>query len=101
MKIFRDMEMAIMKLMQKLDIVPPEVAEMMKQQQLFMQQMGGQGMSPGLMPGMGGQGAALNNPMMPPMPGMGPSTNPMDMLQMQQMQQMQAMFSQMGMQPPK
>ncbi len=32
-KIFREMEMAIMKLMQNLEIIPPEVAEMMKQQQ--------------------------------------------------------------------
>lgn len=85
------MEMGIMKLMQKLDVIPPEVADLMKQQQAFMQQMGPQ-VPPGLMPGMGGQGM---------MPGMGQSTNPMDMLQMQQMQQMQAMFSQMGMQPPK
>lgn len=88
-----------MKLMQKLDIIPPEVAEMMKQQQAFMQQMGAQGIPPGLMPGMGAPG------MMPPglsPPGMmGQSSNPMDMLQMQQMQQMQAMFSQMGLQPPK
>lgn len=90
-KIFRDMEMGIMKLMQKLDVIPPEVADLMKQQQAFMQQVGNQ-MPPGLMPGMGNQGM---------MPGMGQSTNPMDMLQMQQMQQMQAMFQQMGMQPPK
>lgn len=73
---------------------------MMKQQQVFMEQMGAQGIPPGLMPGMmpnQGMGPVGN----PIMPGMGPSTNPMDMLQMQQMQQMQAMFSQMGLQPPK
>jgi hypothetical protein len=64
---------------------------MMKQQQAFLQQMGGQGIPPGLMPG-GQQGM---------MPGMGQINNPMDMLQMQQMEQMQAMFSQMGLQPPK
>lgn len=91
MKIFRDMEMGIMKLMQNLDVIPPEVADIMKQQQAMMSQMGGQGMMgpPGMMP---------NQPMMP---GLGASTNPMDMLQAQQMQQMQAMFGQMGLQPPK
>lgn len=98
------MEMQIMKLMQNLDIIPPEVAEMMKQQQAFMQQMGSQGLPPGLMmpPGMGAPGIGgpgMGGPGM--MPGMGQSSNPMDMLQMQQMQQMQAMFSQMGIQPPK
>lgn len=88
-----------MKLMQNLDIIPPEVAEMMKQQQAFMQQMGSQGLPPGMMmpPGIGAPG--IGGPGM--MPGMGQSSNPMDMLQMQQMQQMQAMFSQMGLQPPK
>lgn len=60
---------------------------MMKSQQAFMEQMGAQGIPPGMLPGM--------------MPGVGQSNNPMEMLQMQQMQQMQAMFSQMGMQPPK
>lgn len=95
--IFKDMEMGIMKLMQKLDVIPPEVAEMMRQQQAFMQQMTAQGMPPGMMPGMGAPGMA------PPgmMPGLGQSSNPMDMLQMQQLQQMQAMFGQMGFQPPK
>lgn len=72
-----------MTLMQKLDIVPPEVANMMKQQQAYMQQMGGGQMLPGMIPGMG------------------QSNNPMELLQMQQMEQMQAMFSQMGLQPPK
>lgn len=85
MNIFRSMEMGIMKLMQQLDVIPPEVANLMKQQQTFMET---QGMMPGMMPpGMGA--------------GMGPGTNPMDMLQMQQMEQMQAMFAQMGLQPPK
>ena len=73
----------------------------MKQQQQFMQQMGGQGIPPGMLPpgmGMGGMGG---NPMMPPGLIPGQSNNPMEMLQMQQMQQMQAMFSQMGIQPPK
>lgn len=97
-KIFRDMELGIMKLMQKLEIIPPEVAEIMKQQQQFMQQMGAQGIPPGMMPGMGGNPMmpGMGNPMMP-----GQSSNPMELLQMQQMQQMQAMFSQMGIQPPK
>lgn len=41
----------------------------MKQQQAYMQQMGGQGFPPGLMPGMGGQ---VQQGMMP-----GQSNNPM------------------------
>jgi len=45
-QIFRSMEMGIMKLMQSLDVIPPEVAQMMKQQQAFMEQMGAQGISP-------------------------------------------------------
>ena len=69
----------------------------MKQQQALMQQMSAQGMPPGMMPGLGGPGMGAPNTM----PGMGQSSNPMDMLQMQQLQQMQAIFSQMGMQPPK
>lgn len=92
MKIFSEMEFGIMKLMQKLDVVPPEVAEMMKQQQSFMQQMGANGITPEMMMGgMPPQGLGLP----------GQSTNPMDMLQMQQMEQMQQMFAQMGIQPPK
>ena len=93
MEIFKNMEMGIMKLMQKLQVIPPEVAKMMEQQQAYFQQMaqmGGQ-MPPGMMPpGMG----------MPPLQGgqMGANTNPMEMLQMQQMQQMQQMFGMM--QPP-
>ena len=107
MKIFKDMEMGIMKLMQKLQVIPPEVAKMMEQQQAFFQQMGQQGM-PGMgdmmgIPGMGMPGMMPPGPQggMPPLggiPGMGSSTNPMDMLQMQQMQQMQQMFGMM--QPP-
>ena len=115
MKIFKNMEMGIMKLMQNLQVIPPEVAKMMEQQQAFFQQMGQQGMGemggmpqgmmgmPGMMPpdmgmGMPGMGGS-NNPMdMLQMPGMGGSNNPMDMLQMQQMQQMQQMFGMM--QPP-
>ena len=103
MKIFKDMEMGIMKLMQKLQVIPPEVAKMMEQQQAFFQQMGQQEMGdmmglPGMgMPGMmpPGMGAPPMGGQMPPMGG---STNPMDMLQMQQMQQMQQMFGMM--QPP-
>ena len=99
MKIFKNMEMGIMKLMQNLQVIPPEVAKMMEQQQAFFQQMGQQGM--GEMGGMP-QGMMGMPGMMPPdmqqMPGMGGSNNPMDMLQMQQMQQMQQMFGMM--QPP-
>ena len=105
MKIFREMEMGIMKLMQKLQVIPPEVAKMMEQQQAFFQQMGQQGGDMMGLPGMGMPGMGMPG-MMPPGPGgamggmppMGSSTNPMDMLQMQQMQQMQQMFGMM--QPP-
>ena len=97
-KIFKDMEKGIMNLMQKLDVIPPEVAEMMKQQQQMMEQMGGM-MPPGMgMPGLGGpQGMAPPQGM--GMPGMGQSANPFDMLQNQQLEQMQQMFQ--NMQPPK
>lgn len=88
------MEMGIMKLMQRLDVIPSEVAEMMKQQQAYLQQMGAQGIPPGLMPGMGQGQQGM-------MPGLNQSSNPMEMLQRQQMEQMQAMFGQMGLQPPK
>ena len=110
MKIFKDMEMGIMRLMQKLQVIPPEVSKMIEQQQQYMQQMGGQMPMPGMgmpgmgapMPGMGGQMPGMGAPMggmgAPNMGGMGASTNPMDMLQMQQMQQMQQMFG--AMQPP-
>jgi hypothetical protein len=113
LKVFGEMEMSVIKLMQKLDIFPPEVAEMMKQQQAALQQMEAMGVNPSMlalamnqgmgMPGMGMPGAGMPGMGMPGMgmQGMGPSTNPMDMLQMQQVQQMQSMFSQMGMNPPK
>lgn len=80
-KIFRDMEIAIIKLMQEIGVIPPEVGKMMEQSAAQ------RGMAPqqqNMVPGM--------------VPGMMPGNNPMDMLQMQQMQQMQQMF---GQQPPK
>jgi len=45
-QILRNMEMGIMKLMQNLDVFPPEVAQMIKQKQAFMEQTGSQGISP-------------------------------------------------------
>lgn len=61
--IFRDMELAIIKLMEELQIISPEASSMM-----------------------------LNQSQMPqPQTGLPPGSNPMDLLQMQQMQQMQQM----------
>ncbi len=96
-EIFRDMEMAIIKLMQKLEVIPEDVGKYMQENAANRGQIpqGQQGQIPpqmqGQMPGVMPQG------MMPPgmMPG---SNNPMDLLQMQQMQQMQQMFG--NMQPP-
>ena len=85
-KIFREMEIAIIKLMQEIGVIPPEVGKMMQQsanQRVNPIQNPQQQQIPGMMPGM--------------MPG----NNPMDMLQMQQMQQMQQMFANMQSQPPK
>ena len=79
------MEVAIIKLMQGLGVIPPEIAKMMEQSAAQ------RGENP--------QGQVQGQPPQFMPPGMMPSNNPMDMLQMQQMQQMQQMYSQM--QPPK
>ena len=87
-KIFKDMEISIIKLMQSLEVIPSNVAQMMEQAATKR-----------------GEGDQAQTP--PLAPGMMPSNNPMDMLQMQQMQQMQQMFAQMQapqqqqQQPPK
>lgn len=80
--LFRDMELAIIKLMQKLEIIPEDVGRYMEQTA----QMRGQ--TPQQLP----------QQQLPNM-GMMPGSNPMDLLQMQQMQQMQQMFQ--AMTPPK
>ena len=70
MTIFRDMELAIIKLMQELDIISAEAGNMMANQ------------------------AQLPNPMMmgnPNMLGGMPGTNPLELLQMQQKQQFEQM----------
>ena len=59
--IFRDMELAIIKLMEELQIITPEASSMMLNQSQQMNQ---------------------------PQTGLPPGSNPMDLLQMQQMQQM-------------
>ncbi len=78
-QLFREMELAIIKLMQKLEIIPEDVGKYMEQtaqsrgqnpQQIQAQQLANMGMMPG--------------------------SNPMDLLQMQQMQQMQQMFQNMN-----
>lgn len=83
-KIFRDMELSIIKLMQNLGVIPPEVGRVMEQSAAQ------RGEQPSVQQGQ------------PPqlVPGMMPSNNPMDMLQMQQMQQMQQMYAQMQQQQP-
>jgi hypothetical protein len=77
-QLFREMEMAIIKLMQKLEIIPEEVGKYMEQTAQQRGQMPQQ--LPQQMPNM----------------GMMPGSNPMDLLQMQQMQQMQQMFQNMN-----
>ena len=69
MSIFREMELAIIKLMQELGIITPEAGNYMASQ------------------------AQVPNPMMNPnlMAGMQPGTNPLDLLQMQQKQQLEQM----------
>ncbi len=70
--------MAIIKLMQKLEIIPEDVGKYMEQTAQQRGQMPQQ--LPQQMPNM----------------GMMPGSNPMDLLQMQQMQQMQQMFLNMN-----
>lgn len=77
-QLFRDMELAIIKLMQKLEIIPEDVGKYMEQTA----QMRGQN--------------PQQLPQQVPNMGMMPGSNPMDLLQMQQMQQMQQMFQNMG-----
>jgi len=68
MTIFREMELAIIKLMQELNIISPEAGNYMANQ------------------------AQLPNPMSNPnMIGGMPGTNPLDLLQMQQRQQFEQM----------
>lgn len=73
------MELAIIKLMQKLEIIPEDVGKYMEQS---------------------AQSRGQNPQHIPPQQlqnmGMMPGSNPMDLLQMQQMQQMQQMFQNMA-----
>ena len=75
MAIFREMELAIIKLMQELGIISPEAGDYMQKQTQF--QPGAQ--TPNLLAGMQ------------------PGTNPLELLQLQQMQQFEQMHK---MQPP-
>lgn len=84
LKLFSEMELGVVKLMQKLEIFPPEFKELMKQQEQMMQTTG---MSPGLASLMLNQNNLGG--------GFGQSSNPMEMLQMQQLQNM---FGEMGFQ---
>jgi hypothetical protein len=79
MGIFRDMELAIIKLMQELGIISPEAGNYMQQQTQF---------TPG-----------SNPPNL--LAGMQPGTNPMDLLQLQQRQQFEQMQKAQGQNPPK
>ena len=69
MTIFREMELAIIKLMQELNIISPEAGNYMASQAQMPNPMGG---NPNLVGGM-------------------PGTNPLDLLQMQQRQQFEQM----------
>ena len=87
MGIFKEMEMAIIKLMQELGIITPEAGNMMQEQA----KQGLQGMPPmGGAPGTAG-GAG----------GMPPGANPLDMLQLQQLAQFEQMQKFMQQQPSK
>ena len=92
------MEVAIIKLMQKLEVIPAEIGKYMEES------ANTRGQTPqqqGQVPPQLAQGQQMPGMMPPGMmpPGMMPgSNNPMDLLQMQQMQQMQQMFG--NMQPP-
>jgi hypothetical protein len=66
---------------------------MKQQQDLALQSMG-------MNPAFASLGLNPGQNFMTGPPGLGQSSNPMDMLQMQQMQQMQSMFNQMGLQNP-
>jgi hypothetical protein len=87
LKLFQEMEHGVMRLMEKLEIFPPELIEIIKQQEQAMQSTG---MSPGL--------AAMGFPQNSAGGGFGPNSNPMEVLQMQQLQQFQSMFGGMGFQ---
>ena len=102
-KIFQEMEISIIKLMQKLEIIPKEVGDFMEQNANSRGQMP-QGMLPGMQPGMmqPGMQPGMMQPGMQMQPGMMPGMqqpNPMELLQMQQAQQFQQMMMQQ--QPPK
>jgi hypothetical protein len=75
MNIFREMEMAIIKLMQELGIITPEAGSYMQAQ------------------------TQINPNQVPQIPnGLPPGVNPMELLQMQQFEQFQKLMQQ---QPPK
>lgn len=76
--LFRDMEIAIIKLMQNIGIIPENVGQMMQEQAAQLQQ---QQLQYGQLPAQPAQG---QQPPYGMMPG---SNNPMELLQMQQMQQ--------------
>ncbi len=88
------MELAIIKLMQALEVIPAEVAKYMEES---VNQRGNNPMMPN-----GMNDPNLANGMLPPEmlqapmgnPGSMPGSNPMELLQMQQMQQMQQMLIQ-------
>jgi len=68
MNIFKEMELAIIKLMQELGIITQEAGNMMQAQSL-----------------------GPNNPYTTNLPGMQPGTNPLELLQLQQLQQFEQM----------
>ena len=97
------MELSIIKLMQKLEVIPEDIGKYMEQSASNRGQLPpGQG-QPGMIPPGVQQPGMMPPGMMPPgmmPPGMMPgSNNPMELLQMQQMQQMQQMFGNLPQQP--
>lgn len=79
MGVFREMELAIIKLMQELGIISPEAGDYMQKQTQFQ------------------QGAPTPNLLA----GMQPGTNPLELLQLQQMQQFEQMQKAQTPQNPK
>lgn len=111
-KLFQEMELSVVRLVQELEIVSPDMSKYMEESILHPEKFM-QGMPPGMIPsgmippgmapppGMFPPGMIPPGPpgMMPPgPPGMlAPGTDPMAMLQFQQLQaQMSAMQAQMG-----
>eukprot|EP00919_Chromeraceae_sp_WS-2016_P028924 GHVR01068613.1.p1 GENE.GHVR01068613.1~~GHVR01068613.1.p1 ORF type:complete len:119 (-),score=26.96 GHVR01068613.1:522-878(-) len=96
-EMFKKMEIAIIRLMQKLEVIPEEVSKYMEEQATFRGQITPEQQQQQQQQMMMAQQQQQIQGLTPTM-NTG-SSNPMDLLQMQQMQQMQQMFSQMQQKP--